>query len=1012
MQDANTDRQFTLLLVDDNPTNLLLLTKIIELDLHEVRILTAGSAHEGLEIAARQKIDGAFIDVQMPGMTGLDMCRRLNESPSTAGLPLVLMTAHLASPEMRAEGLEVGAYDFISQPISNVEMLARVKVMLRLCAQERRSVQLNQGLRQQIDDQSLRLRWISGLLISGEGAVTMPDQQLIKHLVSVLPDPTTTEDQVFFDRLTSEFPLPWRRTLLKLSLLTGTPVSLARELSEINDIEAVFDYLYRHELALKQSFEGQDVVLFKPRTRDLLRQKAQHELEALEIQKIYAQAADWYTQRNDHASALECLVEAQQYPLVSQLLSQYGYDLFDDDQAARVQMLISAIPEDLVAQCGWMSLFKGVSCLNAQSGEVDSWLELAFQLFCSGKDERGQLLALTQQVFLSLYQDGCFERWSKRLERLRELALSQRSLLNEVEQFKVAYALGCAELFFAGRLKEVEKILESSLAEAQQRQLARPQMELNLLRSLLGLQQGRYLVAKTALEQAFKFSYQISQVIEHRVLQVAACEILHAEGDLEGFRQQLKIFKQCCHEAFEQSLFSPLLSYYEATLLLARGEYQGALERLELARFDGSSVTHSHMKSRLLQLCAFCRAATGQSAAAFDDINLAMQLRKKAGGVFPRQENLLFAGMTFALLKDYEQSAGYLEAGLQQSRTTQEERLRPGFHAWSVVVENALGRADVAEEHLGELIRQLKRHKVTYAWGLTPELLQDLSGRAWDTQTQLVLRQLFEKYSLLTFNAQNDLIPVLRIRTMGGFELALDDIRFDFSHVGFGSRQIFALLVIAPNHAMSLELVMSLLWPESPASRARSSFDTAHSRLRRALEECYGPRIRQDYLVLEKGMLALKNIQVDCNVVESTMAQAHYYLQRGSDWQAELLLWKIDALCNGEFLAGFDLVEDLLNRREQLNRQHLEQLELLAQLLKKRQQYAEAIRLLQRGLELDPTQDALIRQLLSLYRVQQDHRAAGALLEKYRVALKKEDYDQYEIDELVDALGVQWLTRH
>ena len=191
-------------------------------------MLKAQSARQGLEIAAEEVVDGAFIDVQMPQMSGLDMCRRLRAEPRTAKIPLVLMTAHLASPEMRAEGLEVGAYDFISQPISNVEMLARIKVMLRLCESERLADENNRQLQQQLEDHSTRLRWISGLLISGEGPLAEPDQQLLRKLASEFPDPQALDDQLFFEKLTTEFPLPWRRTVLKFALLDSIPVPLAQ----------------------------------------------------------------------------------------------------------------------------------------------------------------------------------------------------------------------------------------------------------------------------------------------------------------------------------------------------------------------------------------------------------------------------------------------------------------------------------------------------------------------------------------------------------------------------------------------------------------------------------------------------------------------------------------------------------------------------------------------------------------------------------------------------------------
>ena len=61
---------YTLLLVDDNPVNLQLITQIIALDLPRVQVLTAADAREGLILEAEQQVDGAFIDVQMPGMDG------------------------------------------------------------------------------------------------------------------------------------------------------------------------------------------------------------------------------------------------------------------------------------------------------------------------------------------------------------------------------------------------------------------------------------------------------------------------------------------------------------------------------------------------------------------------------------------------------------------------------------------------------------------------------------------------------------------------------------------------------------------------------------------------------------------------------------------------------------------------------------------------------------------------------------------------------------------------------
>ncbi len=262
--------QFTLLLVDDNQTNLLLLAKIIEIDLPQVRILTARSAREGLAICTQEPVDGAFIDVQMPEMSGLEMCRRLRQQPQTAEIPLVLITAHLASPTMRAEGLDVGAYDFISQPISNVEMLARVKVMLRMCADERRSRSNQQQLERRLQDHSARLRWLSGLMISGDGQLKEQDRSMLLRMAEDLADPNELDDRLFFKKLTMEFPLPWRRTVLKLALLESVPVRLAQILSEITDIRAVIGYLERHGLVLTARIEKRNGFDYQARCQDFL----------------------------------------------------------------------------------------------------------------------------------------------------------------------------------------------------------------------------------------------------------------------------------------------------------------------------------------------------------------------------------------------------------------------------------------------------------------------------------------------------------------------------------------------------------------------------------------------------------------------------------------------------------------------------------------------------------------------------------------------------------------------
>ncbi|MCK5912909.1 MAG: hypothetical protein KAG12_03460, partial [Desulfuromusa sp.] len=472
--------------------------------------------------------------------------RQLRSRPATATIPLVLMTAHIASPTMRAEGLEVGAYDFITQPISNVEMLARIKVMLRLCESEQRSQMDSQQLQQQLTEHSDRLRWISGLLISGDGSLAELDQQLLRRFVNELPDPTQIDEKSFFEKLVTEFPLPWRRTLLKLSLLDRIPISLAQKLSEIRDVAAVFDYLSRHHLSLKETDGGEDYLLFSSQVRDLLRQKAERDLDENDQRQIYLTVAEWYRKRGNYSAVLGCLVSARQYGAVSQLLSQLGLTLLDKKYCTRIFPHIDRIPETVTVTCGWLCLFRGINYQQQPSIVADEWLELASQRFQADGNARGLLLTLTQQVFPIILFGKSFTHGFDALEVFRKLATDQLALVEPVERLKIAYALGLAELFFAGDLNAVEKILSTSLAEAQRLQLLEQQMELSLLHSFYALQKGRYLVARTALEQGLNLSLEWGHLIPDSLLQAAACSLLHASGQLDELQRQRKILTDYC----------------------------------------------------------------------------------------------------------------------------------------------------------------------------------------------------------------------------------------------------------------------------------------------------------------------------------------------------------------------------------------------------------------------------------------------------------------------------------
>jgi CheY-like chemotaxis protein/class 3 adenylate cyclase len=119
------------LVVDDTPQNVKLLADVLRVEGY--RVSTADSGPIALATIAADPPDLLLLDVMMPGMSGYDVCRRLREDPRTRLLPIVLVTALDAVTE-RVQGIEVGADDFLTKPVNQAEMLARVRSLLRIRA--------------------------------------------------------------------------------------------------------------------------------------------------------------------------------------------------------------------------------------------------------------------------------------------------------------------------------------------------------------------------------------------------------------------------------------------------------------------------------------------------------------------------------------------------------------------------------------------------------------------------------------------------------------------------------------------------------------------------------------------------------------------------------------------------------------------------------------------------------------------------------------------------------------
>lgn len=125
-----------ILAIDDNQDNLTVIKALCRTSLPEIELLTALSGPEGIERAREAQPNVILLDIIMPNMDGFEVCRKLKADPDLKHIPIIMITAIQTDSKSRIKGLELGADAFLRKPIQTDEMVAQIKVMLRINAAE------------------------------------------------------------------------------------------------------------------------------------------------------------------------------------------------------------------------------------------------------------------------------------------------------------------------------------------------------------------------------------------------------------------------------------------------------------------------------------------------------------------------------------------------------------------------------------------------------------------------------------------------------------------------------------------------------------------------------------------------------------------------------------------------------------------------------------------------------------------------------------------------------------
>lgn len=179
MQEEKPKTTGTILVVDDQEVNVILLQTLLVSEGYNV--LTASDGMEALEIIEGSEVDLVLLDVLMPGIDGIEVCRRIRKVEYADYLPVIIVTA-LADRESRINGKQAGCDDFITKPIDRTELLIRVQNLLLIRLYHRDLRNRNRMLKEAVDKKTAELRGTLELLQRAEKKTRLSRDETINRL--------------------------------------------------------------------------------------------------------------------------------------------------------------------------------------------------------------------------------------------------------------------------------------------------------------------------------------------------------------------------------------------------------------------------------------------------------------------------------------------------------------------------------------------------------------------------------------------------------------------------------------------------------------------------------------------------------------------------------------------------------------------------------------------------------------------------------------------------------------
>jgi len=847
--------------------------------------------------------------------------------------------------------------------------------------------------------------WVMGVILAADRKSTpSTDSSTFAEKISheVLSD-------YFQNEISTHIPEDLQKTLLKLSLLNELPVDLAVQITGMENLGEKLDYVYRSNFFIYRVDKDRQTFHFHHLFREYLYNEAREKLGEIEIKEVYSRAAGYYLEQEKIFETLFCYFHAGEFENMDNLLYKEGVGLLAMNLNNIILSLLNRIPEKIIYQYGWLSLFAGILGETTTPQKTLPQLEAARNIFIEQKHEVGELLALSQLIYYHFVVSGLYKDGSKLLGRAEELFQRNSGHITDLVKILAARNLAAGFCFFNSDMAKAD--LYATLAK----NLATEKSIVNFIAS------SRFVLGYIALfsgnrsacqrEAEYLYSLLPDPIIgmQNRLsLIFMQLDDLTKHGDYDNFFNQVEFFKSKVDmRLIKQTIAAPFLYIYQSAIQISVGEFSQALDNISEGLTISAVARTPHMHSQLLQWRSYIHALLGNRDEAQTDLLESAKLREIAGGHFHTTLHLMIKAAVHITLGHENEAEDALEQSLEMAKEIPSPYLISGALVHRACLRLKQNQEQLALLDLGNGLRMIQQNNYTFVWSWEPGLIKKLLSTAVKKNVEREFaRELAKKRLDVHITDNGAFVPRIYVTLLDGFTIRQNgEILFTTKDITEKPRELFGFLLMQKHFQAPLSDIEESLWPDTDPKKQRSNIDKLLGRLRNALSSKLQGDVKKHFLKVKKAVLFLDNCSLDSEEFLHFSDQGLQHAQNEQYWQAGNCFFKAFNLWKGDLPSETLPMDKGDAYSRNIENRLIETTMAWAEILVNGGNTNEAIELLRKVSEKLPHVDIIMTRLYGLYYMNKNPLAAKDALKQYAQALEKNGFIENEIQRFISDIS-------